>query len=53
MVLVGYRGAEQGHDPVAGELVDGPFIFVDLIHQDLETPIHNLVDFFRVQLLRY
>ena len=50
MVLVGQGRTEQGHDPVAGELVDGPLILVDLIHQDPKAPVHDLVHFFGVEL---
>ena len=39
---------QKGHDPVAGKLVDGPFILMNLIHQDLEAPVHDLVDFFGI-----
>ncbi len=51
MVLVGQRGAEEGHHPIAGELVDGALVSVDLIHQDLEAAVQDLVDLFRVQFL--
>ena len=51
MVLVGQGGAEEGHHPVAGELVDGALVAVDLGHQDLEAPVHDLVDLLGVQLL--
>ena len=51
MVLVGQGGTEEGHDPVPGELVDGPLVAVDLIHQYPEAPVHDLVHFLRVQLL--
>ena len=30
MVLVGQRGTEEGHHPIAGELVDGALVAVDL-----------------------
>ena len=52
MVFVGKRSTEEGHDAVAGELVDGALILVDLIHEDLEAAVHDLVDFFGVELLR-
>ena len=45
VVLVGHGGAEQGHDPVSGELVDRTFIPVDLVHQDLEAAVHDLMGF--------
>ncbi len=52
MVLVGQRGAEEGHHPIAGELVDGALVAMDLIHEDLKAPVQDLMDLFRVQLLR-
>ncbi len=51
VVLVGHGRTKQRHDPVAGKLVDGAFILVDLIHQDLKAPVHDLVDLLGVQLL--
>ena len=48
---MGYRGAKQGHNAIAGELIDGSLILVDFIHEDLETTVHNLVDFLGVDLL--
>ena len=48
----GQGGAEEGHDAVAGELVDRPLILVDLIHEDLEAPVHDPVDLLGVELLR-
>ena len=32
MIFVGQRGAEQGHDPVAHDLVDGSLVPVDGLH---------------------
>jgi len=49
MVLMGHGRAKQGHDTITGKLVDGPLVPVDLMHQDLETPVHDLVDFLRVE----
>jgi len=51
MVLMGQGGAEEGHDPIAGELVDGPLVAMDLLHQDLEAAVHDLVDLLGIQLL--
>jgi len=51
VILMGQGGAEEGHHPVSGELVDGPLIAMDLLHEDLEAPIQDLVDLLRVQLL--
>ena len=52
VVLVGHRGTKQGHYAIPGELIDRSLIPVDLFHQDLETPVHDLVNFLRRQLLR-
>ena len=51
VVLVGERRAEEGHDAIAGELVDRTLVAVDLGHEDLETAVQDLVDLLRVQLL--
>ena len=51
MVLVGEWCAEEGHDAVTGELVDRPLVLVDLIHEDLEAPVHDPVDLLGVELL--
>ncbi len=34
-ILQSDRGAEEGHDPVTGQFVDGPFVFGDLVDEDL------------------
>jgi hypothetical protein len=52
MILVSHRSTEQRHDPIPGKLVDGAFIFVDFVHQNLEAAVHDLVDFLRVKLFR-
>ena len=51
MILVSYGSAEEGHDTIAPELVDGSLVPVDLIHQDTETAVHDLVDILRIELL--
>ena len=51
MVLMGEWGAEEGHDAIAGELVDRPLVLVDLIHEDLEASVHDPVDLLGVELL--
>jgi len=51
MVLMGQGSSKQGHDAVTGKLINGSLIFVDLIHEDLETSIHDLVDFLGVEFL--
>jgi hypothetical protein len=50
MVLMGNRGTEQSHHPITGELIDRPLVSVDLIHQNLETAIHDLMDLFGIKL---
>ncbi len=45
VVFVSYRSTKKSHDPISGKLVDRALIPVDLIHQDLETTVHDLVDF--------
>ena len=52
MVLMRYRRTKQSHDSIAGKLIDCPLISMDLVHHDLKTPIHDLMDFFRVELFR-
>ena len=51
MVLVRDRSAEQGHDAVAGELVDGALIAVDAPGEDVEAAIHDGVDGLRIETL--
>ena len=53
MVLMGQRRTKQSHNAIAGKLVDRSLVFVNFIHQDLEASVHDLVDFFRVKLLRH
>ncbi len=42
MILVGQRCAEQRHDPVAHDLVDGPLVAVDRFHHAFEDGIQEL-----------
>ena len=51
VVLVGNRRPEDGHDPVAGELVDGALEFADGVGQDREEALHDLAPLLRVLLL--
>ena len=51
VVLVGEGCAEEGHNPVTGELVDRPLVLVDLIHENTKAAVHDAVDLFRVELL--
>jgi hypothetical protein len=51
MVLVGHGGTEQSHHAIADKLVDGAFVFVDFVHQNFKTPVHDLVDVFGIEFL--
>ena len=51
VVLVGDRGAEDGHDPVAGEFVDGALEAVHLVGEDREEALHDLAPLLGVVLL--
>src|SRR3990172_5343402 len=51
VVLQGEGRAEQGHDPVAGELVHRALVPVDLRQHHLEEAIHQVVELLRVELL--
>jgi hypothetical protein len=48
VVLVGERGAEQGHDAVAHHLVHRPLVAVDGLHHQLEHGIEDLAGLLRV-----
>ena len=48
VVLVRERGAEQRHDPVAHDLVDGALVAVDGLHHPLEDGIEQLPGFLGV-----
>jgi len=50
---MGHRSAKKCHNSIAGELVDRPLMPVDFIHQHLKAPIHDLMNFFRVDFLRH
>ena len=45
-VLQGDGGAEQGHDPVAGHLVDRALVVVDLVDEELVDLVHDPVGLF-------
>ena len=42
VILVGQRGAEERHDPVAHDLVDRTLVAVDRFHHPFEHGIENL-----------
>ena len=48
-VFVGNGGAEQGHDAVAGVLVDGALEAVHFGGDQGEAVVHDLVDYFGVK----
>ena len=50
VVLVGHRRAEQGHDAVAHDLVDGALIAMDRVHHALEYRVENLARLFGISL---
>ena len=51
MVLVCNRRAEEGHDAVAGILIDRAFEAMDPVGEDREKPIHDLVPLLGIDLL--
>ena len=51
VVLVGDRGAEDGHDPVAGEFVDGALEAAHVVGEDREEALHDLAPLLGVVLL--
>ena len=51
VVLVGDRRPEQGHDPVAGELVDRALEAVDALAEDREEAVHDPPPLLGVALL--
>ncbi len=52
MALVGDRRSEKGHNTIPGELIDRTFVSMDLIHQYLEAPVHDLMDFLGIEFFR-
>ena len=50
MILVGERGAEERHDPVAHDLVHGPLVAVHGLHHVLQHRIEELACLFRVAI---
>jgi hypothetical protein len=48
---MGDRGAEDRHDPVAGELVDGALEAGHRLRQQREEALHDLAPLLRVLLL--
>ena len=50
-IFQGDGGAEQGHDPVAGHLVDRAFVVMDLMDEDLVDLVHQGIDRLRAEFL--
>jgi hypothetical protein len=50
---MGQRSPKKRHYPIARKLIDGPFVSVNLIHEDLKASIHNLMNFFWVEFFSY
>ena len=48
VILVRQRRAEEGHDPVAQDLVDGALVVVDRLHQGFEDRVEDLPRFLRI-----
>jgi hypothetical protein len=49
VIFVRERRTEQSHDAIAGELVDGAFIPMHLLRQDLEAPVHEGMHVLRIE----
>jgi hypothetical protein len=52
VVLVGNRRPEEGHDPIAEELVHRALVAVNFGQHHLKGAIHQAMDFFRVEPFR-
>ena len=53
MVFVGDGSSEKSHNAITGELINGSLIPMDFIHQNPKAAVHDLVNFLRIELLRY
>ena len=53
MIFMCNRSSEERHYAISGELIYGSLIFVNFIHQNVKTAVHNLVDNFRIQLFSH
>jgi hypothetical protein len=51
VILVGHGGAEEGHDPVAGELVHRSLEAVDAVTEDPHEAVHEPVPLLGVEFL--
>jgi hypothetical protein len=52
MIFMSDRSSEERHDSIPGILANGALVPIDLMDQKSETSIHDLMDLFRVELLR-
>ena len=52
MVLVGDGCAEEGHDAIAGELIDGPLEPMHSVQEDVKAAIHEGMDLLGIEALR-
>ena len=50
MVLVGQGGAEERHDPIAHDLVDGALVAMHRLHHALEDRVQELARLLRVPI---
>ncbi len=48
VILVGHRRAEEGHDPVAHDLVDRALVAVDGLHHPLEDGVEEFAGLLRI-----
>jgi len=51
VVFVGDRRAEEGHDPIAEDVVDGPLVAVDRLHHGLDRAVEQGLRLLRVEAL--
>ena len=52
MVLVGDGCTEEGHDAIAGELIDGPLEPMHPLQEDVKAAIHEGMDLLGIEALR-
>ena len=53
VIFMRQRRAEQRHDAVAQNLIDGPFVAVHRIHHDMQDRIEILSHLFRIELFHH
>jgi hypothetical protein len=52
MVLVGDGRAEEGHDAITGELIDGFLEPMYPVQEDMKAAVHEGMDLLRIEALR-